>query len=177
MAQVYIPLRLDSVPELQLAARIDRLEVAVETVDEGYAGGYGQLFDVLVRDVVYLLDKRAYGIGMGDYEAAVAIPQAGDDDGVEEGHDALGRVLQAFGPRALELLWAELVVTPIISVPMGVVVVHARRGRGVRFAHLHDELLVDPQLLVGGVFVISLQSSIVPAQSDRGYEKKTVHKI
>ena len=50
----------------------------------------------------------------------------------------------------------------IIPMPIWMIILHCRWPHIVASSHLHHELLVDTEFSEGGIFVVTLQGSIVP---------------
>ena len=98
---------------------LDGLEVVVEFVDEGDAGGNVEADDLFVGDVVEVLDEGAEAIAVGGDDDALAVLEGGDDRFVPVGEEAGDRVLEAFGEG--EFFEGEVGVARVVAGVAGVV--------------------------------------------------------
>ena len=107
---------------------------------------------------------------MGDNQTLVARSKRRRNDRIIKGHDPIGSVLQGFCTTRFQLFCGEFPVSSVISMPIWVVIFHLRWSHVVGPSHLHYEFLIQSQVFVSFVFVVSLEST-----EQEGNEKKFVN--
>src|SRR5262249_7656681 len=109
-----------------------RLQVAVELVDERLAGWDVETHDLLVGDVVEILDQRPQAVAVRSDDHALAAAHGRRDHAVPVRQKAGDGVLEALGAR--ELIARDLGVPGVVHLEPRILRVERRRRRVVRAA-------------------------------------------
>src|SRR5262245_61713019 len=120
-----------------------RLQVAVELVDERLAGWDVETYDLLIGDVVEILDQRPQAVAVRGDDHALPGAHGRRDHAVPVRQKAGDGVLEAFGAR--ELIARDVGIPGVVHLEPRIVGIERRRRRVVRAAP--DEHLLLAELL------------------------------
>lgn len=101
---IHLPFRFHHVPEFQLNLWINRFEILVESIKEGYTSRNCHTFDIFIADTVNLFDERTNRIRVRNDQALVTCTHRRRDNSVDERHDPFGCIFERLRSGALQLL-------------------------------------------------------------------------